>query len=100
LAHREENGRRYHAYKDGKYVFIKPNRHFDADLTRYLGPNDEQESDRLDILHHIRLLQLGGNLHLAPLPKDFDGQILDLGAGTGIWVSLKKTLHSDLHHFV
>lgn len=62
--------RRYHAYRDGKY----------------LGPNDEQESDRLDILHHIHLLQLDGALHKAPLGKDFSGEVLELGAGTGIWV--------------
>lgn len=69
LAHKYENGRRYHVYKDGKY----------------LSPNDEQEADRMDILHHIFLLQLNGNLHLAPLPNDFAGRVLELGAGTGIW---------------
>jgi hypothetical protein len=31
--HREENGRRYHAYKDGEYW----------------GPNDEKQSEQLDI---------------------------------------------------
>ncbi|KAH0606033.1 uncharacterized protein H6S33_004490 [Morchella sextelata] len=66
--YRFENGRRYHAYKDGKY----------------LAPNDETEQDRLDIVHHINLLMLGGNLLTAPIPKD-PQMILDIGTGTGIW---------------
>ncbi|KAL6405764.1 methyltransferase domain-containing protein [Ilyonectria robusta] len=37
IKYREENGRTYHAYKDGKY----------------LSPNDEQENDRLDLQHHL-----------------------------------------------
>ena len=48
LAHRHENGRRYHAYKDGKY----------------LGPNDVPEQDRLDLQHHLFTLTFDGKLHL------------------------------------
>jgi hypothetical protein len=40
LKYREENGRTYHAFKDGKYV----------------GPNDSTEQDRLDLQHHLFLL--------------------------------------------
>lgn len=49
----------------------------------YMSPNDEQESDRLDLYHHIALLQLKGEPHLTPLGEDFAGRVLDLGAGTG-----------------
>ncbi|KAF5230777.1 hypothetical protein FAUST_9634 [Fusarium austroamericanum] len=67
-----ENGRRYHAYREGQYVL----------------PNDDQEQQRLDLQHHIWRLLLGGALHTAPLPKSDDQndyRILDLGCGTGIW---------------
>ncbi|TVY50320.1 Secondary metabolism regulator LAE1 [Lachnellula cervina] len=62
-----ENGRRYHAYKEGEY---------------YL-PNDETEQARLDLQHHIYRLCLGGNLYCAPI-KD-PQSVLDIGTGTGIW---------------
>ncbi|KDN60043.1 putative methyltransferase domain-containing protein [Colletotrichum sublineola] len=69
-----ENGRRYHAYREGQYVL----------------PNDDQEQERLDLQHHIWRLLLGGNLFTAPLPPPdhpdvSDMRILDLGTGTGIW---------------
>ncbi|KAH7336593.1 hypothetical protein BKA65DRAFT_553234 [Rhexocercosporidium sp. MPI-PUGE-AT-0058] len=47
-----ENGRRYHAFHDGEYPL----------------PNDEKEQERLDLLHHIFKLMLGGALYVAPLP--------------------------------
>jgi SAM-dependent methyltransferase len=62
------NGRRYHGYRSGAYIL----------------PNDEQEQDRLDLLHHIFLLILGGKLHDAPLPRP-PQRVLDIGTGTGIW---------------
>merc|ERR1711913_42000 len=62
------NGRRYHAYKEGAYW----------------GPNDETQSDQLDITHHICLLLLDGELFLAPIKKQ-PMHVLDLGTGTGIW---------------
>ncbi|RPB10755.1 S-adenosyl-L-methionine-dependent methyltransferase [Morchella conica CCBAS932] len=67
-AYRYENGRRYHAYCEGQYPL----------------PNDETEQDRLDIVHHINLLLLSGELHVAPLSNP--QRILDIGTGTGIWV--------------
>ena len=56
--------------KDGNYAF----------------PNDERESDRLDLQHHLFNLMLGGKLYTAPIPKDQKiHRILDVGTGTGIW---------------
>ncbi|KAF7593497.1 hypothetical protein BBP40_011408 [Aspergillus hancockii] len=62
-----ENGRRYHKYHEGSYVY----------------PNDEQELDRLDMQHHIIKMVNHGRLFFAPLehPK----RILDIGTGSGIW---------------
>tara|TARA_R110002003_G_scaffold1193_3_gene22746 strand:- start:3508 stop:4572 length:1065 start_codon:yes stop_codon:yes gene_type:complete len=68
LHYEYSNGRRYHGYRSGSYVL----------------PNDEQEQDRLDLLHHIFLLILGGKLHDAPLPTT-PRRVLDIGTGTGIW---------------
>ncbi|KAF4994238.1 hypothetical protein FDECE_13177 [Fusarium decemcellulare] len=67
-----ENGRRYHAYREGQYIL----------------PNDDQEQQRLDLQHHIWRLLLGGALYTAPLPnpdEEKELRILDLGTGTGIW---------------
>ncbi|KAH8712012.1 methyltransferase [Phaeosphaeriaceae sp. PMI808] len=63
------NGRRYHGYRSGAYLL----------------PNDEQEQDRLDLLHHIFLLILSGKLYDAPIPPGSLGRVLDIGTGTGIW---------------
>lgn len=63
-----ENGRRYHSYREGHYVL----------------PNDEQEQDRQDLLHHVRNLVLNGALFRAPVGKNIQ-RALDLGTGTGIW---------------
>lgn len=66
--YRFENGRRYHAYKEGKYVL----------------PNDEAEQDRLDILHHVYLIMMDDKLTFAPIGPN-PQRILDVGTGTGIW---------------
>lgn len=62
-----ENGRRYHAFKDG----------------RYFMPNDESEQDRLDLSHRMFNITIGDKLYLAPISKPT--RILDVGTGTGIW---------------
>ncbi|CAN9301633.1 unnamed protein product [Alternaria alternata] len=67
LNHRIENGRQYHAYRDGAYW----------------GPNDELAKEILDFAHHMYLLTLDQKLHLAPLQNP--QTILDCGTGTGIW---------------
>ncbi|KUJ23806.1 S-adenosyl-L-methionine-dependent methyltransferase [Mollisia scopiformis] len=70
LKYREENGRTYHAYKDGSYAL----------------PNDEVESDRLDMQHHEFQLMFNGKLFTAPVPETkVLHRVLDAGTGTGIW---------------
>ncbi|CAI4215852.1 unnamed protein product [Parascedosporium putredinis] len=67
-----ENGRRYHAYREGQYVL----------------PNDDQEQERLNLQHHIWRLLLGGSLYSVPLSDPAPGaemRVLDLGTGTGVW---------------
>lgn len=66
--YRFENGRRYHAYAEGKYPV----------------PNDEAEKDRLDLQHHAFRLSLDGALYRAPISKNIQN-VLDVGTGTGIW---------------
>ena len=65
-----EHGRRYHAYKDGKYH----------------RPNDEAELDRLDMMHELFSILKDGKLHHAPI-GGAPQRILDLGVGTGIWAN-------------
>lgn len=70
MKYRMENGRHYHAYKEGKYVL----------------PNDEMENERLDLQHHIFFLTFDDLLHLCPVGQDKPiGRVLDAGTGTGIW---------------
>lgn len=66
-----ENGRRYHGYREGQYPL----------------PNDEIEQDRLDMIHHIYRMLVGGALYLAPITTDRPppNRVLDVGTGTGIW---------------
>ncbi|KAH8689148.1 S-adenosyl-L-methionine-dependent methyltransferase [Talaromyces proteolyticus] len=66
--YRRENGRTYHGYQDGEYLF----------------PNDEDESDRLDIVHEMTLTMMGRRLYLAPIGSS-PRRVVDLGTGTGIW---------------
>ncbi|KAK5053182.1 hypothetical protein LTR84_002156 [Exophiala bonariae] len=64
----EENGRKYHKYKDGSYIL----------------PEDDKEQDRLDLQHEMFLKSLDQKLHLAPIDSKLH-EVLDLGTGTGIW---------------
>jgi SAM-dependent methyltransferase len=68
---REENGRTYHAYQDGKYLL----------------PNDEREQDRLDLQHHLFTLTFDGKLFTCDVDKGERQvrRVLDAGCGTGIW---------------
>lgn len=71
LKYRHENGRTYHAYKDGKYVM----------------PNDDDEQERLDLQHHLFLLTFDNKLYLSPAGRNGHKlhNVLDVGTGTGIW---------------
>jgi len=66
--YRHENGRSYHAYKDGKYMF----------------PNDELETNRSQLEHQLWLLTLGDQLALSPI-GDQVHRVLDVGTGGGHW---------------
>ncbi|KAF2138922.1 uncharacterized protein K452DRAFT_78114 [Aplosporella prunicola CBS 121167] len=63
-----ENGRRYHKFCEGRYVF----------------PNDEAEQDREDMKHAMTVAVCGDKLFFAPV-GEHPSRILDLGTGTGIW---------------
>lgn len=54
-------------------------------LLAYNFPNDESEQDRLDLNHHLCLMLMDDQLHLAELPENKPLRILDAGTGTGIW---------------
>ncbi|CAG9947092.1 unnamed protein product [Clonostachys rosea f. rosea IK726] len=66
---REENGRTYHAHKDGAYV----------------APNDQLEQERLDFQHALCLLTFDNRLYFAPLDQQPLRRVLDVGTGTGCW---------------
>jgi len=71
MRYRIENGRTYHAYKDGMY----------------LGPNDDPEQERLELQHTLCILTFDC-LYLCPAGKDLKypiDRVLDLGTGTGCW---------------
>ena len=67
--HTYENGRRYHAYKYGRYPI----------------PNDDLEQNREDMKHAMMMELTDGRLFLAPLDPDRLGKVIDIGTGTGIW---------------
>ncbi|KAH7136848.1 S-adenosyl-L-methionine-dependent methyltransferase [Dactylonectria estremocensis] len=58
--------------------------HSDRHPTEYFTPNDEQQSDSIDINHHALTLLLGGKLFIAPI-DDKVQKVIDIGCGTGIW---------------
>jgi len=64
----EENGRTYHGYLAGSYLY----------------PNDSNERDRLDLQHVMLKHAFKDRNHFAPLKNP--QRILDIGTGTGIWV--------------
>ncbi|RSL84400.1 hypothetical protein CDV31_016705 [Fusarium ambrosium] len=70
LRYEQKHGRTYHSYHEGSYNY----------------PNDDQEQDRLDLVHHAFKLVLQDELFLAPINLDRpDLRVLDIGTGTGLW---------------
>ncbi|KAF5694081.1 methyltransferase [Fusarium denticulatum] len=68
LKYKWKHGRRYHSDRAGQYSF----------------PNDDQEQDSLDMIHHVFCRTVKDRLFLAPI--DPEGlNVLDIGTGTGIW---------------
>ncbi|KAM0224322.1 hypothetical protein ACHAQD_002715 [Fusarium lateritium] len=51
---------------------------------RHWAPNDEEQLEALDLIHHWLTLMLDDKLFLAPI-GDNPQSILDIGTGTGIW---------------
>ncbi|KAL0781858.1 hypothetical protein CaCOL14_003193 [Colletotrichum acutatum] len=78
---RIENGRTYHKYKDGKYNL----------------PNDERETERLDLQHTLFRLTFDDRLGTAPPndPGSKVGRVLDVGTGSGIWAIDYGDEHPD-----
>ncbi|TGZ76383.1 S-adenosyl-L-methionine-dependent methyltransferase [Ascodesmis nigricans] len=68
LEHVYENGRRYHRMSKEQYQL----------------PTDETEQDRLDMVHHLHLELLKGNITLTKFDED-PANVIDCGCGTGIW---------------
>ncbi|OAL21996.1 hypothetical protein AYO22_07593 [Fonsecaea multimorphosa] len=62
-----ENGRTYHAYKEGQYFM----------------PNDSAEHERLELQHRAMFLAAGGQLFYSPVKRLQN--VLDLGTGIGTW---------------
>ncbi|KAL1977239.1 hypothetical protein VTN31DRAFT_98 [Thermomyces dupontii] len=68
LNYHYENGRRYHAYHEGKYIM----------------PNDEHEQNKLLLVHLVHELAFDGKLCLAPINPN-PQNVLDIGTGRGDW---------------
>jgi len=69
LEYRQLHGRTYANAKSGDYW----------------GPNDERQSEGLDLIHNALTILLGDRLFVAPINKRNPGRVLDIGTGTGIW---------------
>jgi len=100
--YRHENGRTYHAYRDGEYW----------------QPNDEQQNNHEAIVfvtcprslsraiiaadntttssHHLCIMTLQDRLYLAPISSN-PRRILDIGTGTGIWATDMADKFPDAH---
>lgn len=73
----EENGRKYHGYKDGKYLL----------------PDDEQELDRQIFQYDLCLLTFDHTLSFAPFTKL--NRVLDVGCGVGYWALDFAEMHPE-----
>ncbi|KAK2800135.1 hypothetical protein FQN50_008230 [Emmonsiellopsis sp. PD_5] len=88
--YQKENGRRYHAYHEGRELLMNTLYRFclawrvTCQALGYLMPNDEQANDHLDMHHALIRATLKEKLFLAPIGKS-PGRVFDICTGTGIW---------------
>jgi len=83
----EENGRKYHGYRKGSYMYPcdEVSKEFTSEKNELTYPS-QQEMDRMDIFHKFFQVARHEALHTAPFTPNYDGpRILDIGTGTGIW---------------
>lgn len=63
--------------------------------TAYYMPNDENEKERLDMMHELMLTMMGRKLFLSPIGSS-PHRVLDLGTGTGMWAMEFGRLMDDM----
>lgn len=90
-----ENGRAYHGYRKGKYLFpcdevIGTDSTISISITsgetsELMRRKLQAEMDRMDLYHKFFQVARKEKLHSTPFTPNYDLRILDLGAGTGIW---------------
>ncbi|EED22002.1 conserved hypothetical protein [Talaromyces stipitatus ATCC 10500] len=68
-----------YSFQDGQLYVQK-----DDDLDSISSPYDEEEVERLELMHLIFTTTSDGYLHLAPI-NPYPQRILDIGCGTGTW---------------
>ncbi|KAL8700440.1 MAG: hypothetical protein Q9201_005445 [Fulgogasparrea decipioides] len=77
---RHENGREYHGYRAGMYMY----------------PCDDAEQQRMDYMHALFQGARDDQLHEHPIVSpDGTPRILDLGCGTGIWCLDMAKIHAN-----
>jgi hypothetical protein len=86
-----ENGRLYHGFRKGSYMYpcdevrILDLVHSASLCRRLMQPVEQDEKDRMDIYHKFFSVARRDVLHKAPFVTSDHPSILDLGCGTGIW---------------
>ncbi|PGH10991.1 hypothetical protein AJ79_05142 [Helicocarpus griseus UAMH5409] len=103
--YQKENGRRYHAYKEGRELHTSflllafdknsNNTHWFDIILGYLLPNDERENDRLDLHHALIRLAMKDKLFFAPIGK-FPNRVLDICTGTADMYPSAEVIGNDL----
>ena len=68
-----------------KYRKLHGRTYANAKTGEYWGPNDERQSEGLDLLHNALTMLLDNKLFLAPVDATTPSRVLDIGTGTGIW---------------
>ncbi|CAG8569918.1 2531_t:CDS:2 [Ambispora gerdemannii] len=74
--------------EDGsKFRYLDGRRYHNISNSEYLGPNDDEEADRL-IRYHESVKELWGGLFHSPVEEKLKqgAKVLDVGCGTGTWL--------------